>query len=312
MGMLKLEDDVRLTLNLSVTATETGKGKAKLTIWKVSTGKGGKITLSSKGSVEVKQGATGTIKTKYLTKGNYFISVTSGSASKGGDVSYSVQVDEKTVFFDQRDTTDDWKDLKDYGATGHVGTFGSAKVNGTDELYDWVGKGDEIDYKGFTVDAGTKLCFGLEATDATKFTVYQLVSQTKGTKTTYSLKTLQSVTLKETEKGSGNYQGATAFYTFEEAGTYYFSMQSTNAKKYGNASYHVTVGLMGGSSEAALTAPEEDSLASALAVPETDTLGISDALGFGGYDADVLADASASTLADLDGKAGLLDIGLLA
>lgn len=73
-------------------------------------------------------------------------------------------------------------------------------------------------------------------------------------------------------------------------------MQSTNAKKYGNASYHVTVGM---AASAALTGPEEDSLAMA------------DALGFGGYDTDVLADAS-STLADLDGKAGLLNIGMLA
>ena len=67
-------------------------------------------------------------------------------------------------------------------------------------------------------------------------------------------------------------------------------MESTNAKKGGSAYYDVTVGILGGSSEAALS------------MPENDTLGISDALSLGRYDADVLADASASALADLDSK----------
>ena len=42
---------------------------------------------------------------------------------------------------------------------------------------------------------------------------------------------------------------------------------------------------------------------SSLAMPETsDALGISDALSFGGYDADALASASTASLADLNDK----------
>ena len=77
-------------------------------------------------------------------------------------------------------------------------------------------------------------------------------------------------------------------------------MESTNAKKGGSAYYDVTVGIMGGSSDAALS------------MPETDTLGISDDLSFGQYDADVLADASASALAGLDDKTGWINIASLA
>ena len=96
----------------------------------------------------------------------------------------------------------------------------------------------------------------------------------------------------ETEKGSGRFQCATVPVTFEKTGTYYFSMQSANEKKNGNASRHVTVGILGASTSAALSMPEEDSL------------GISDAPSFGQYDVDVLAGASASALAELDDKTG--------
>ena len=191
-----------------------------------------------------------------------------------------------TEFFTQGDNSDDWKDMKDYGAGGHVGTFGSAKIKGTDTLNDWVGCGDAVDYKGFTVDAGMQVCFEVHATGASKFAVYQLVGKTKGGDTTYSLKKLQDFTLKEAVKGSGDFQGATAFWTFAEAGTYYFSMESTDAKKGGSASYTVTT--------------------SVIAAPgSSDALATGDAPGFGGYDADVLADASSfGGLADFDGQTG--------
>lgn len=192
---------------------------------------------------------------------------------------------------------------KGRGAEGLVGTFGSAKIQGTDTLSDWVGYDDAVDYKGFTVNEGMQVCFGVEANGASKFTVYELVPKTRGSSTTYSLKKLQNFTLKETAKGSGVFQGATAMYTFEKAGTYYFAMESTNAKKGGSVHYTVTTGVIGGS------------ISDALDMPETafaDSLNLADALSFGGYDADVLADASAASLAELDGKSSWLNIASLA
>jgi len=57
------------------------------------------------------------------------------------------------------------------------------------------------------------------------------------------------------------------------------------------------------------------STSDALDMPETafaDSLNLADALSFGGYDAEVLADASASSLAELDGKSSWLNIASLA
>ena len=100
---------------------------------------------------------------------------------------------------------------------------------------------------------------------------------------------------------------------------YFVGIQAGNAKKGTEAYYTAYATLEGApipetdSEASALAMPETASDASALTMPETsDSLGISDALSFGQYDADVLADASASALADLDDKSGWLSIASLA
>ena len=84
-------------------------------------------------------------------------------------------------------------------------------------------------------------------------------------------------------------------------------MTSTNAKKGSAAYYNVDVVNVSGQNP-----PLSASEASSLAMPETDSLGISDALSFGQYDTDVLADASTSALAELDDKSAWLNIASLA
>ena len=293
-------------LSFSVTTNDTVKvGLYQL----VSKTKGDVTTYSLKQVQATTFKSSGDTKSLLVGEGDYYLMVQSTNAKKGGaGADYSVALNKKasekdglpcTEFFPETLVDDNWKDMKTLGeADPTVGTFGSAKVKSTDTLSDWVGYGDAIDYKGFTVGEGTQLAFEVHATGASKFTVYELVPKKKGSTTTYSLKALQSRTLVEDD--AGNFQCATAPITFENAGTYYFSMESTNAKKGGSAYYDVTVGIMGGSSDAALS------------MPETDTLGISDVLSFAQYDTDVLADASASALADLDDKSGWMNIASLA
>ena len=103
-------------------------------------------------------------------------------------------------------------------------------------------------------------------------------------------------------------EATTATLAGLDAGDYYISMtaKSTKANDKGSVFYNVT-------SNAVLS----ECVSSALAMPEmelasSDSLGISDALSFGGYDTDALADASASALADLDDKTGWLNIASLA
>ena len=100
----------------------------------------------------------------------------------------------------------------------------------------------------------------------------------------------------------------------EENVTYYVSVKATNTKKMPSVYYNVSYAVVSEKAPApALAMPETDSVASALAMPETsDNLGISDALSFGGYHADVIADASASALAELDDKSGWMNIASLA
>ena len=77
-------------------------------------------------------------------------------------------------------------------------------------------------------------------------------------------------------------------------------MTSTNAKKGSAAYYNVDVISI------------SDQTSAALSNSEASSLGISDALSFDGYDADVIANASASALADMDDKTGWQSIASLA
>ena len=314
--MFTLSGKTNLTLSLSVSSTATGKGKAKLTIWKVSTSaKTGKITLSSKGSVEVKQGATGFIKSKVLSAGTYFVSVSSSSASKGGDVSCSVKVDEKTVFFDSADNSFNNvlynKKGKAFYGEDETHHFETTAVNGTgvavkldtesakaDGYDNFVGYQDKADYAKIMLASDGNLSFDLKATGGATFVVYRKGQDKKGNDTLEAIQTTK-LTL---AKGASVVEKTTELLTGLEAGEYYISMTAsdTSTTSKGSVFYNVTASL----------AP---SLGDALAMPETsDALAMTDSLNFGGYDADALADASASTFADLDDKSGWMNIASLA
>jgi autotransporter passenger strand-loop-strand repeat protein len=190
----------------------------------------------------------------------------------------------------------------------------------------FVGFGDEWDYAeislsgpgtlSFTVDAYSE---GLieKASANLKFTVYSLEKVVNGGKVTWKQKTLLATQTITVDKQIGYVNEATIKMTVsvKEATSddvkYFVSVQSVGAKKGASVYYNVWATLTS-FDESALTMPETASDASALAMPETDSLGISDALNFGNCDSDALADLSASSLADLDDKAGWLNIASLA
>ncbi len=167
-----------------------------------------------------------------------------------GNVTYSIQIKNsdkgKTAseyefkatadkLFKLADNSDDWTDMKTAGASGHVAKLGKVAAAGTLVSDGWVGYGDVIDYMAITLDTAASLSFAVDADDATKFTVWQL-NEKSGK---YSLKSLQSTTLKAA-KGTTNYT-ALSKNLLLTAGTYYISMQSTNAKKGGDADYQIAV-----------------------------------------------------------------------
>ena len=114
----------------------------------------------------------------------------------------------------------------------------------------------------------------------------------KSLKTTNSLKKLTSLAIKQFDNEYDLYRGTTAEYVFQEGVEYYFCMESTNATKGGYADYHIDF-LPSGD----LSNPGGDSLKDALAMPETDELGLSSV----SFEYNLLADASVfDKLAALD------------
>ena len=85
----------------------------------------------------------------------------------------------------------------------------------------------------------------------------------------------------------------------------------TTANTKGSVFYNVSATLTP-QNASSLAMPETSSAASSLSAPEADILGISDALSFGQYDTDVLADISSASIAELDDKSGWLNIASLA
>ena len=157
--------------------------------------------------------------------------------------------------------------------------------------------GDETDFAKLTLSGTTKLTFSLSATNDATLEIFKVTQS--GAK--YSRKSLQTVKYK-----AGSEDAATAKVHLEvkDGVSYYVSVKATNVKKttvdprtYYNVSYEVV--------------PKD---ACALAMQETsDALAMTDSLSFGQYaSADALANASASSLADLDGISARQEFALLA
>ena len=293
----KIHLDGTAMLSFEITATEA----AKFTIWEWNGSK-----MVSKQSTALKErefspikGAVSSLKEYFVeTKGiildggkDYYLSVESTNAAKGGNAYYFVYLDSSdSKFFGTPNNEDDnWKNLTD---DYDLGTLSGSKDN---IVEDWVGYDDAIDYRKFTVGEKAKFSFEIESSETAKFTLWK-----------YDAKKKKTVALQKTNTEESGWWGDYRYSSTTdklqlEAGEYWFSVESPNAKKGGNADYRVSV-IVGEEYKSALTMPETASDASALAMPEEDSLGISDALSLAGYDTDALADASASALAELDDK----------
>ena len=211
-------------LTVSVTAADA----VKFTVNRLVEEKNGTFSLKPAQTINVKAGATGTVKNLLLEKGTYYLGVQSTNAAKGGDANYTITLDGTSIFFTKGDNSDDWTDLKTAGAASElIGNVGTLTAPGV-VTEGWVGFGDEFDYKAFTIESAARLVWSFGASDATKFTVNKLEGKTdkKGV-TTYSLKAYMPTTVK-----------AGASVTTKELlldkGTYYIGIQSTNAGKSGS------------------------------------------------------------------------------
>jgi len=260
--------DYASSLSFTVTSTDA----AKFTVWQlvIGTDKKGNTTYTQKNlqttTLKKEKGATvytADTKKLLLEDGYYYISVQSTNAKKGGAAYYNVEVNQPdcTYFFDGDGGWNDWlyDKKRTYEPLNSSIYYSSPQAisAGTTSVYvdDWsighrefditwdsfVGFGDSADFRKIHLDSDAALSFTLQATDATKFTVWRLIEGTdKKGNTTYTQKALQATTLKKA-KGATLYEAETKALLLE-AGTYYVSMESTNASKGGRAYYNVAVG----------------------------------------------------------------------
>jgi len=333
MDFRKIE--LKTAAKLSFDISKTTGGAAKLVVYTVNSS-GKMVVANSKLTVTAKAAATdGILKNQAVLEKDveYYIAIQSTDASKGKEAYYNVSLNANSVFYDDGDIGTNNFDSKTKKVKEDVMKEENALAlhNGEKLRLDGILAGDEeIDHEGYTnfvgtgdesdivriqANAGMKLSLNVTATDAVSLVVYGL--QKNGT-----LKALKTV------KSKNNVAELVDFELKAKSapgGQFFLGVTSTNAKKGSAAYYNLEVVSVSGqdsvpssaSVASSLAMPETDSVASVLTMPETelaasDGLAISDALSFGGYDADVLADASASTLVELDDKSGWLNIASLA
>ena len=271
------------------------------------------VITDAKGKKKEKKVASTTIsaKKKYgkdidisgilLAKGTYFLQAEALKADKGTNADYSVKVSSSSVFYiDCDDGANNWLYDKKAGVNPADFAMNHITSETTDvylDVYDvsrdgydnFVGFGDAVDFAKITLDQAASISFSMNATDAAKFVIYSLTEKKAGK---YTMKALQTTKLKKAAKDATEYTAETKPLSLE-AGDYFISMESTNAKKGGEAYYNVTL-----NSDACVW-PAGETLESCI----TDCLTAQDELSFrrNGLE-EALAGASGGALAEQDDK----------
>jgi len=269
---------------LSFTVTSDSKG-VKFTVFNLVQSKKGTYTLKQiqKPISTAANGGSVTSAALSLEAGEYYFAVQTAKAAKSGGTGYTLALSNDCEFFTNGDGGDDWTDLETKGAAGMVGNVGELYDFSSELVTDWVGLGDHIDYKHFSIDCAADLSFTVTAEEeVVKFTVYSLTQDKKGK---YVLKTLQTTDVKNAS--GGKFAATTALLSLA-AGDYYFSVQASKTTKSGT---DYTVSLSGSSKFSAVSE-------NGFPMPETDIF----ALG-------TLTEASQEILTDWVGYGNLLDCG---
>ena len=235
----------------------------------------------------------------------YYVSVQSTNAKKGGEAYYCVSttgnvyndadysianVSGNGWLFNKKDNAVNGELMASY-----VGTYAETWIDFDydvchDEYYNFVGFGDTCDYSEIYVDEEGLYNFKIDTTGKAKFTVYSMTRKNGK----WTQKVLGSQTISDVNGAKGaTLKKDVKLSTTNDDLRYFVSMQATDTKKSPEVYYNVM---------SFLTAV---SVADALAMPETDSLGISDSLSLGQYDTDVLAGTYLDSASDkLFGESG--------
>lgn len=180
---------------------------------------------------------------KLLDGGTYFLSVESTNFAKGGSADYSVYLAQDSIFYGPLGNNDD-------DSTEAVLNDAAYRLDMTtwSWLDDWVGCGDECDYRVFSLDRAARFAFTIKASDAVQFTIFEFATDSKGR--TYRKNVLSVSPGKNSSKKSKDEYGNTIYYypngkysakisgkLFESGKDYFICVKSKNAEKGGSAEY---------------------------------------------------------------------------
>ena len=239
-----LEHGAKLSFHAEATAAAT------FTVYSLTqNAKNGKYTLKKLQTLKLadkdKDGVFTADSSKLLSlsvSGAYYVSM-QFTDKKANEAYYNVTLNDGTrpktqasVFYPLGNNSDDWANMKEKGYAGAIDDRGTVTA-ATDLVKDeWVGFGDKVDYKKFTLDSAAELDFKFSASDGhspVKFTVGKLKKTVKNGKTTYSQVTIKSATV------AANKLSAELNALRLTAGEYFIKAESTNVKK--DAGYDVQI-----------------------------------------------------------------------
>ena len=233
-GKIVLEHGAKLSFHAEATAG------AKLTVYSLTPKKNGKYAKKKLQTLKLKDKDKDGVFTADSKKplqlqvsGEYYV-VLEFKDKKAEEAYYNLTLndgDKGTVFYPLGDNTDDWGDMKTAGYGGAVDDLGV--VNATNVAIDnrvirdeWIGFGDKVDCKKFTLESAAEMNFSINAPDGPlKLSVCTLKAKTskKGV-TTYSAVTVKTITVKA---GKDAWLNGLRL----DAGDYFLKVQSTDVKK---------------------------------------------------------------------------------
>ena len=185
-----------------------------------------------------------TTKDLLLEAGTYYLAVKNPNAGKDANADYVVDLGGK-IFLNANNKDDGEKFRKDPSwvlDTGSIGLISDTKI-GTIVDEDWVGFSDAVDYKTFIMSGAAKLNFTISATDAVKLTVYQIKSN--GSKKSLSAFSKNVATITNKNPGDPDFHGTAStgsiFLNPADGSSFCICVESTNAKKGGDASYSIVL-----------------------------------------------------------------------
>ena len=254
------------------------KNSATLTIYTENAKKPGTLSKYKSISVNAAKTATGTIGGLLVEAGTtYYVEVKANDAKKGKNTDYEVSVGINGFVYANMADDDTWQDAADpeWGTTKAILAYDAAgKVTNTGISKDeWVGFGDAVDYREITAGWAGKYNFNVNLGDEknnVKLTVWSLTQNSKGEDV---VKQLKSITVNAAKTNIGEITDLLL-----DKGTYYVSVEATDAKKGKNSDYDLSVTGVG-----FVKANNEDDKWEELASKYTisDTTSFEDWVGFG-------------------------------